>query len=74
MYAHIIKDFHHKLEWRPMNAYWGSFLLGIGFTKSQADTNIYVQWASATFLFIGLYVDDTILVNNHIIILLFYTK
>jgi hypothetical protein len=34
------------------------------FIKNQVDTNIYVQWASAIFLFIGLYVDDTILVNS----------
>jgi len=36
----------------------------IPFIKNQVDTNIYVQWALAFFLFIVLYVDDTILVNN----------
>jgi hypothetical protein len=49
------------------------FLLRIGFTKSQTNTNIYVWWVGAPFLFIGLYVDDTILMNNHLA-LLAYTK
>jgi len=39
------------------------------FIKNQVDTNICFQWASAFFLFIGLYVDDTILVSNHLSLL-----
>jgi hypothetical protein len=37
--------------------------------ENQVDTNMYVQLASAFFLFIGLYVDDTILASNHLTIL-----
>jgi hypothetical protein len=41
------------------------FLLGIGFTKNQINTN--VQQTNVTFLFTSLYVDDNILMNNHLI-------
>jgi len=39
------------------------------FIKNQVDTNMYIQWTNAFFLFIGLYVDDTILVSNHLALL-----
>ncbi len=41
------------------------YLLGIGFTKNQINTN--VQQTNVTFLFTSLYVDDNILMNNHLI-------
>jgi hypothetical protein len=46
-----------------------AFLLKIGHSLKTKLTLIYVQWSSAFFLFIGLYVDDTILVSNHIALL-----
>ncbi len=59
---HILYGFkqspHVWYEWMD------SFILGISFTKNQIDTN--VRQTSVTFLFIGLYVDDTILMNNHL--------
>jgi hypothetical protein len=44
-----------------------SFLLNIGFTKSQANIDKYVKQISVAFLSIGLYVDNTILVNNDLV-------
>ncbi len=38
------------------------------FIKNRVDINIYVQWASAFFLCVGLYVDDTILMSNLILL------
>jgi hypothetical protein len=40
------------------------FLLGIGFTNNQINT--CVQQTNVSFLFTSLYVDDIVLMNNHL--------
>lgn len=39
-----------------------SFLLKIGFTRSTADSNLYIYHSGAHFVYLALYVDDCILV------------
>lgn len=41
-----------------------SFLLSIGFTKSDADTNIYIGREGTQFIILAIYVDDTLLITN----------
>jgi hypothetical protein len=48
-----------------------SFLLNIGFTKSQTIINKYVEQTSVAFLSMGLYVDNIILMSNDLVLLPF---
>jgi hypothetical protein len=41
-----------------------SFLISIGFTKSDADTNIYISREGTQFIILAIYVDDTLLITN----------
>ena len=51
-----------------------SYLVSLGFTKSEADANIYIYKGDTQFIILAIFVDDTLLITNDEIILLGKTK
>ena len=51
-----------------------SYLVSLGFTESEADSNIYIYRNNTRFIILAIYVDDTLLITNDDITLLDKTK
>ena len=51
-----------------------SYLVSHGFTKREADSNIYIYRSDTQFIILAIYVDNTLLITNDDIILLDKTK
>lgn len=56
----------HGLKQSPRTSYLrlDLFLQSISFTKSIADTNLYIKFINTKFVILAIYVNDTLLITN----------
>lgn len=63
--CHLLKSLY-GLKQAPRVWYdlFDKFLLSQGFLRCSSDNNVYIKRSTSTFLFLGLYVDDLILISS----------